>query len=796
MVFSYFTSNFFSKNFFMLKKLLKLTAFLIAFFLFATLAQASGKMEVKLDSKVTIKAENVKPASRYKWIVKKGKEIINTQTTAIFGYTFTEQGEHSVNLTVTDLDGNINNTSVRVLAGNRYSKSQATGWATGEVPLMVSLSTLPTVADDGRIHLLGNENVIFNMDATREDVIEYRIDRNIFVDTDGNGAANDDINNADTDSYLKGGVWQTQYQKGEATKIVVEITLITRDGKRASKQIEIVFDEPPPRVGDPVAILEVTPVPSPEDQLVHLYGDRAEAAFYAKRSTGKIFEYRIDQNIFFDSNGDGDPGNDIDNLEDISFKTGDAWKTEYERTDQQIIAQLIVVGEGGKGSRVQRELVFSERPAPSDIILTAEEEEGIRLEADKQFVLKGDPITFMVKGLTQSIDYYTFAWDFDNDDVIDKEIEAEAAITHIFDQPGTYAVKVRVSDTQGNFKEFILEILVKDIITTVADFDFKVEENTVRFKDNSSAAHNLADKTLTYTWSFGDADVLNFEAQKDQANVKDPVYTFTGPGTYVVTLTVVDADQVTNAKTREILVGVAAPAEPGAVIVPTEEVPEVEVEPIPEEVIPGVTPEEAPEAESMVFKLIKIFLYLILIVIVLVILIVTGFLIFLKVQHPDLTFDELVDEFKVKVLTMMGVHEMIEEEKKPEEKPGAPEAPAETPTPPPAPEVPKEEAPTSAEAPAGTPKEKAPKAPVAPPEPETHAGKEVIEGEVEEAKKAKEEPSDKDDDDKGEPPSDEEPPAGGEPPEGGEGGGEGEGEGEAPLDKQTGPVPDWLKGVQ
>lgn len=637
----------------MLKKLFKLSVTLILIVLVsASGVRASGKMEVNLGEKVTLQAEDLSGGS-FKWVAKKGKEIVSTQGTSIFSYTFDQQGEYSVNLTITDTAGNTKSTTVMVLVGNRYSVPTGTG-ATGEmeaggalnVPLRVGLETLPLQTAERSVHILGNEGtVVFDIGA-RDDILEYRVDRNIYLDSDGNGIANDDIDNADHSSYLLGGIWQTKYLATESNKIAAEVTVVDKLGQKAKTQVEILFDSAPAKEGSAVAVLDTLPVLDSAKKKVLVYGDKATVAFYSRRSQGDILEYRIDKNVFVDSDGDGNPSNDIDNRTDNSFKTGDVWTTVYDKSEQQTIAQLIVVGRGGAGSRIQREIAFTDKP----IVVAPEvsETQGaatgtesvIKLTSDKEFVQKGDPINFTVEGLTQSMDSYTFDWDFNGDGTVDQTVEGVNTVSYIFDTPGVQPVKVRVRDTDGNEATFQLDTLVQDIQVTTADFEFAVSGNTVTFTDLSIPSPNLANKTLKYTWSFGDTDSNSYEAQKDKIGVQNPVYTYTLPGTHVVTLTVADSDLVTSTKTAEVI---------------TEGTAEV----------PAVTTPETESAAggqggSLIGTIFKVILYIILGIILLVVLIVIGLLVFLKIQHPDLVFEELIDELKIKLLGMLGVGDMVE----------------------------------------------------------------------------------------------------------------------------------------
>lgn len=684
-------------------------------------AYASGKMEVRLNEKVTLKVEDQVRGAHYKWVVQKGKDILNTQTGGLFSYEFTMPGEYQVNLTTTDPLEAVNTTSITLMAGDKFPQAEEAGKKTAE-ELDFKLTTLPPVID-GRVKLIHSSKVLFRLEGS-PDILEYRIDQNIFRDSEGNGTANDDVDNASDESYLRGGYFEAQYDPSESAKVVAEVTGVARDGRKAKKQVEIVFEGAPRREGVPLAIFYTLPAPNAADQMVYLYGEEALVGFYAEESPGALAEYRIDKNIFFDSNNDGDPANDIDNLNHPSFKTGDIWTTPYKKTDGQIIAQLIVVGVDGKGSRIQRSIKFSEESPKSFTDYKGQ----IRLTADKSFVLQGDPILFTVQGLALSLDHYTFAWDFDGDGVTDKETEGEISVTHIFENPGTHTSQVKVTDRKGNSGDFTIEVPVRETVHTAADFELTAEGNTIAFKNLSTASQNLASKTLQYQWSFGDTDEAGYEDQKDQIAIENPVYTYNKAGTYLVTLTVTDADNVISSKTAEVLI--EKDLETG------DRKQETEKE--------KPTKEGKKATFGLVIKILKVILYLVLIVLALILLGLGSALIVFKIQHPDLTFGELIDEMKVKLLTKMGLEDEIEHQKTENRKQETGVLPKPTPIPP-APARPQ---------PASNPAKAAP-APAPKPAPEVPEGK----AEEEEAIPPKH------------------PPATGE------------------LAKPEGPVPDWLKGL-
>ena len=468
----------------MLNKLLKLSAtFLLLLVLTTSSVMASGKMEIRLGDSVSLQSEDT-TGGTHKWVVRHGKEILSTQSTSSFSYTFNQQGEYEVVLTITDSAGATKSTTVFVLVGDRYSSPVTNGSSVEggvfDVPLSVGYATLPLQTSQRSVHILGDEGrVVFDI-GVRDDILEYRIDRNIFVDSDGNGIANDDIDNADHSSYLLGGIYQTKYLASESNKIAAEITIVNKLGQKAKTQVEIIFDSLPSKDGNVVAVLDTLPPLNSEDKKVYVWDDLHTVGFYARRSQGDIIEYRIDKNIFVDSDGDGNPSNDIDNRSDSSFKTGDVWTAAYAKTDDQIIAQLIVVGRGGSGSRIQREIKFTDKPvfeapeiSPTDSV--------IQLVADKEFVQKEDPINFEVVGLSQSLDNYIFNWDFDGDGEVDQSVEGDSTVSYIYDTPGIQLAKVSVEDVDGNEATFSLDVLVKDIAVTTADFEYAVEGDTGDF---------------------------------------------------------------------------------------------------------------------------------------------------------------------------------------------------------------------------------------------------------------------------------------------------------------------------
>ena len=614
-----------------LRGLIGLMLLFFTLLLFTATVAASGKMEVALGEQVILEAESLTVGREYKWVVTKAGDILNTQEGNVFDFTFDQQGEHIINLAVEDPFGISQNTTVHVMVGGRYS-TPVTGdsGTVFDVPLRADLSTLPAMDENGTVRIVGDRGYIAFDIAPRADVLEFRLDRNIYVDSDQNGIPNDDIDNADDPSYLRGGIWQAEYRSDESTDVVAELTVVNTSGSTSKTQVDVQFVQPG-STGELEAVLDTLPPRSDNDGKIYVYNDQGKVAFYARRSQGDILEYRIDANIYVDSDGDGVPDNDIDNRTDDSFETGDVWVTPYKNTDEPVAAQLIVVRADGKGSVISREVVFIDRPSSDS---GSASDGSIQLNADKSLVLRGDPITFVVDGLEFSLDNYTFEWDFNGDTDIDQTIEGDNQVTYIYDVPGLQQASVRVQDQDGNRASFTKEIQVNDLALTTANFEYVLEGKTVQFQNTSTVGSSVESQSLSYKWNFGETDEVNYAAQNDQIGVENPTYSYLEPGNYSITLTVTDADGGTDTKATEII-------------------------------LEGVSEVDAPADDSegsLLGMIFRVILYLLLIVVILILTFLVGMLTFLKVKHPDLVFEELIDELKLKILRLLGMQDALDDE--------------------------------------------------------------------------------------------------------------------------------------
>ncbi|WP_324027975.1 PKD domain-containing protein [Maribacter sp. BPC-D8] len=98
-----------------------------------------------------------------------------------------------------------------------------------------------------------------------------------------------------------------------------------------------------------------------------------------------------------------------------------------------------------------------------------------------------------------------------------------------------------INDSGENTKATLFQYLTDDG-SPVASFDFMADELEVTFDSSESTDDN---GIVTYAWDFGDGEV------SDEAN---PVHNYTADGTYDVTLTLTDADGLTDFFTESITV--------------------------------------------------------------------------------------------------------------------------------------------------------------------------------------------------------------------------------------------------
>lgn len=121
--------------------------------------------------------------------------------------------------------------------------------------------------------------------------------------------------------------------------------------------------------------------------------------------------------------------------------------------------------------------------------------------------------------------YESCSWDFNNDGTIDA---TDTNPEYIYTEPGTYTVKLIVSDGANNFEEVKTDYITVNSPVNV-DFSANITEGyaplTVQFTDLSSPSGNSCE------WDFDNDGTTD-------ATSPNPEFTYTEPGTYTVVLKV------------------------------------------------------------------------------------------------------------------------------------------------------------------------------------------------------------------------------------------------------------------
>jgi PKD repeat protein len=161
----------------------------------------------------------------------------------------------------------------------------------------------------------------------------------------------------------------------------------------------------------------------------------------------------------------------------------------------------------------------------------------------------------------------SFSWSFGDGGSCSTAVPAgcgagtSANPTHSFTAPGTYNVRLSVTDSQNRTGTTGLTVTVVPFAAPVADFSFSPAAPntgagntvTVNFTDTSSTPSGAA--IVTRTWNFGDATSCSNGTCAPSATNPSHLYTNATPATTVtfnVTLTIRDANGLQSSKTLSV----------------------------------------------------------------------------------------------------------------------------------------------------------------------------------------------------------------------------------------------------
>jgi PKD repeat protein len=149
-------------------------------------------------------------------------------------------------------------------------------------------------------------------------------------------------------------------------------------------------------------------------------------------------------------------------------------------------------------------------------------------------------------------DSLTYSWDFD-DGTPDG---SGRSVTHMFEDGGTYMVKVTASDGRGGTATAEIPVVVGDppgnqapTVIAAADPRTGTSPLTVEF---SAHAVDPDGEDLLVTWDFGD---------NQQAAGSEATHTYTEPGTYNAKVTALDPRGATGTATVQVVVSAPAPSQ-------------------------------------------------------------------------------------------------------------------------------------------------------------------------------------------------------------------------------------------
>ncbi|MEI7511332.1 MAG: PKD domain-containing protein [Candidatus Peregrinibacteria bacterium] len=517
-------------------------SFFLAFFLFSCFgvlpSDASGKAHVKIGEEFSISATTRLKSPEISWTLLQGDAILEKKTGKKYSHVFTDLGEFLIN--VTAKSGNETETTTIFV---EVSTNAPTFSKSGAI-----IETLPARTEgDGKIHLSGpRAEVAFFFSKSTGSIKQYAFDGDIFSDADGNGTIDDDIENKGDPSFFTGSAFSKVYEN-KGVPIRARLTVTDTAGIAHDDFVDIVFDAGnsiAERKTKPLqAILQTLP-PADDSGIIHLTGDSGEVTFLSNMSEGDIVEYRIDKNTMLDSNKDGKPANDVDNLSDHSFSSGQPWRTAFQKSDTPVTVQLLVVGKNGKGSIVQRQVVFGG--------------DGIKLlpamVASQNAIVTGEAITFRLFNVPADT---KISWDFNGDGVFESENTDSTEMQYRFGEEGEFTVTAVLASlgkkevTRVN-KTITVKTGTSSEITTnapTAKFTVKKDGGKVLFDSAASAADGqLSNTDLSFSWDFGDGE---------HTEGPNPSHAYKTVGDYQVVLTVEDSAERRGTYTEAVTISEA-----------------------------------------------------------------------------------------------------------------------------------------------------------------------------------------------------------------------------------------------
>jgi PKD repeat protein len=263
--------------------------------------------------------------------------------------------------------------------------------------------------------------------------------------------------------------------------------------------------------------LTTNPPRNEVDGKVYLVAPFSDVVFNAQKSQGKIQEYRLDTNIFVDSDGDEIPDNDVDNKTHKSWKDGSSFKRTYRESEGRIRARLTTVSLLGNEKTQVVDIVFSDEVPSFDIDTTQDPDALLQLldsvpvvsfDVDKVFAQPGEGLVFdasRTKFPDEKVEEYR--WDFDGDGLVD-EISFESVFNYAYDIDGVFDVILEAVSEDGLQGEYSQTVFIRGgFQLPEAVYTYELVDNEVQFTNTSTADPSFSEEELQFEWNFKQLDL-------------------------------------------------------------------------------------------------------------------------------------------------------------------------------------------------------------------------------------------------------------------------------------------------
>jgi len=387
----------------------------------------------------------------------------------------------------------------------------------------MKIRVVPSSADPEAafIYLQSGAKVKFVSNSTVDSSLEdktliYAWDLDTTIDTDGNGIPDDDADSSlispsyefdgDRDVFV---ALKVTDSVGSTDQVVRKIPFLKKEAERGTLGASKIVRLKPSLI--------VNPPLNELDGRLYLKPPFSDVVFNSKQSSGNIQEYRIDANIFVDSDGDGVADNDIDNKTHKSWQDGSSFKQTYRDTGERIRMKLTLVSVEGQEKSKVIDIIFAEETPilnleevinPDDILNFLDTVPVVTFDVSTAFATPNEEVKFDASR-TEFPDekVMEYRWDFDGDGLVD-EISFEPTFSHIYTEAAVYEVILEAVSDGGLLGEYSQTIFIRGGLTLPeANFSYDLQDNEVLFSNLSTFDTSIIEELIEYEWKFERLDL-------------------------------------------------------------------------------------------------------------------------------------------------------------------------------------------------------------------------------------------------------------------------------------------------